>query len=345
MAEITVRYEALIEYEGERLVDSEIACILRVLNENKSLISASKTLGVSYARLWNLIARIERTIGKKIVETKKGGKKGGKAELTDLGKQLLETYEKANARLEELGLIGKMQKISEKPEIVIAHSHDPLFSAVLERLSEEISVKSICVGSGMALAMLTLGEADVACLHLYDPESGGYNSGFLEKFWLKDKVEKLGAFEREVVVAFRNDLEFKSLEELITGILKGNLRFANRNRGSGTRQFFDQVLLDYSRRLNIGLENIQGYESEFYTHDEVARQIYRGNFDAGALIGSIAKKFNLKCFHLTWEPYECYALKNRRSLAIERLKGLINSEWFKSLINVTPGYRLIHNSG
>ncbi|MDI9610036.1 MAG: substrate-binding domain-containing protein [Archaeoglobales archaeon] len=339
METITIRYDALIEYEGEIIVDSKVARILRAVNENRSLISASKALGMSYTKLWNTISKLERLTGKKILDTKKGGIDRGKAELTEFGKKLLEIYENSISKLEEAGIIGKMQKVSEVPDLVVAHSHDPVFSAILEKLGEEFSVKSLCLGSGLALAMLTLGEADVACIHLYDPEYG-YNSSFLEKLWLKDGVEKIGAFEREVVLAYRKELNFEGLEEIIGEILRGNLRFANRNRGSGTRQFFDQILLDYSKKLKIGLGNIQGYESEFYTHDEVAKQIYYSNFDAGAMIGYSAKKFNLKFFHLTWEPYECFALKNRKSKAIERLKDLMNSEWFKSLINVTPGYRL-----
>lgn len=340
MEEITARYEALIEYRGEKVVDSRLANILRALSQNKSLISTSKALGIPYAKLWNTISRLERLTGKKIVEARKGGREGGKAELTEFGKKLLEAYEKSNAKLEKLGLAGKMQATSEEPEIVIAHSHDPVLSAVIEKLSEDFSVRSLNVGSGMALAMLTIGEADVACMHLYDPESGSYNIGFLEKFWLKDRVEKLGGFGREIVIAYRKDLKFESIEEIMAEILKGSLRLANRNRGSGTRLILDQILQEYSKRLNLAIGNIQGYETEFYTHEEVAKQISESKFDAGLLIRFLAEKYNLKFFHIAWESYECFALKNRKSKAIERLKELMNSDWFKSLIKITSGYKL-----
>lgn len=337
MEEVTVSYDALIEYRGEKIVNSETASILRAINENKSIISASKALGIPYTRLWNTISKIERLAGRKIVKAKKGGKGGGKAELTEFGKQLLEAYDKAIAKIEKFGLIGK-QKIVEKPEIVIAHSHDPLFSAVIEKLSEYFNVKSLCVGSGMALAMFTLGEADVACLHLYDPGTGIYNTGFLEKFWLKDKVEKVGTIKREVVIAYRKDLKFGSIEDLIFEILNGKLRVANRNRGSGTRQIFDKVLSDYSNKLKIDNKNVCGYETEFFTHEEVANQISKSNFDVGVLIRYFAEKYDLKFFHLAWEFYECFALKNRKSRAVEHLKEIMNSEWFRSLIKITPGY-------
>jgi len=337
MEEISVRYEAFIEHRGEKIVDSEIARILKALNENKSMISASKALGMPYTRLWSTIAKLERLSGKKIVTAKKGGREGGKAELTDFGKKLLETYEIANARLEELGLSGS-QKIAKAPEVVVAHSHDPVFSAVLEKLSNEFSVNSLCVGSGMALAMLTLGEADVACIHLYDPESGVYNTPYLEKFWLKDRVFKLGALRRELVIAFRRDLNFVSLNELIAEILDGRVRVANRNRGSGTRIFFEKLLFDHSEKVDF--EKIQGYEREFYTHEEVAKQISTANFDVGVLLRFYAEKYGLKFFHLTWESYECFALKNRSSKAIKRLKELMNSDWFNALVRITPGYEL-----
>ncbi|MCS7143435.1 MAG: LysR family transcriptional regulator [Archaeoglobaceae archaeon] len=338
MEEITVCYEALVEYGGEKIVDCKVANLLRALNENRSLISASKALGIPYSRLWNTISKIERLSGRKIVEAKKGGKEGGKAELTEFGKRLLEAYEKAIERLEELGLIGK-QRIVEKPEIVIAHSHDPIFSIVIERLGEDFSVRSLCVGSGMALAMLTLGEADIACLHLYDPETGTYNTSFIEKFWLRDKVEKIGALKRELVIAYRRDLKFRSIDELIVEVLSGNLRVANRNRGSGTRQIFDQVLGEYSEKLKLDKENICGYETEFYTHEEIAKQISESNFDVGVLVRYFAEKYSLRFLHLAWESYECFALKKRKSMAIERLREIMSSDWFQSLIKITPGYK------
>ncbi|MDK2876537.1 MAG: putative molybdopterin biosynthesis protein [Archaeoglobaceae archaeon] len=337
MEELTTRYEILIEYRGEKIVDSAVARILKALDEKKSLISASKSLGISYARLWNIIARIERVTGEKIVEAKKGGKSGGGAELTDFGRRILNAYERANAKLEQLGLIGKMQKLSDEPEIVIAHSHDPVFSAIIERLSENFSVKSLCVGSGMALAMLTLGEVDVACAHLYD--QSGYNIAYLEKLWLKERVEKIGEFQRELVVAYRKDMDFDSFDELIAEILRGKLRVANRNRGSGTRLYFDLILSKYAEKLNLNFERISGYETEFYTHEEVARQIYGGNFDAGAVLRYFAEKYNLKFFHLTWETYECYSLKDRKKDAIDCLRDSMKSEWLRSLIHLTPGYR------
>lgn len=339
MKEITTRYETLVEYQGEKIVDSSVARILRALGEKKSFISASKSLGISYAKLWNIIARIERATGEKIVEARKGGKDGGRAELTDFGWKLLETYENANSLLEQLGLIGKMQKVSDKPEIVIAHSHDPIFSAIIEKVSENFSVKSLCVGSGMALAMLTLGEADVACAHLYDSESG-YNVAYLEKLWLRERVYRIGAFQRELVVAYRKDMDFDSFEDLIAEILRGKLRVANRNRGSGTRLYFDQILTKYAEKMNLNFEQTFGCETEFYTHEEVAKQICDRNFDAGAVLRYFAEKYNLKFFHLAWETYECYTLKDRQKKAIECLRNLMNSDWLKSLIQLTPGYRL-----
>jgi putative molybdopterin biosynthesis protein len=149
----------------------------------KSLISASRTLGISYSKLWNLVARIERATGRWIVEARKGGRDGGKAELTEFGRKLLEIYERINAKLQDFGFSGKMQKISEKPDLMISHSHDRIFSGLIEKLSEEFRVNSICLGSGMALMMLTPGEADVACAHLYEPKSG-YNTAYLERLWI-----------------------------------------------------------------------------------------------------------------------------------------------------------------
>jgi molybdopterin-binding protein len=68
--------------------------------------------------VWNYIQKIEKAVGEPIVETYKGGKTGGGgAELTALGKSLLEEYNQLEGYLNEMlseadGLEVKNLKIS-----------------------------------------------------------------------------------------------------------------------------------------------------------------------------------------------------------------------------------------
>ena len=346
LEDFIARYHVVIEFGGEPIVDAFTAMMLKAIRDRGSLLAASRGLGVPYARLWENIARMERIIGRKIVKTYKGGKGRGGASLTGLGERLLTLYEAAQARLERARLMGPVRSISDRPSVVIAYSHDPLISVLIsELLREGNEVDGLCLGSGLSIAMLTLKEADVACAHLYDFETGTYNEPYLRKLWLSDKVEKIGGFLRELVLAYRSELEIEDVESAVKNILLGKLRLANRNRGSGTRVYMDYLLKKDAQKYRLGMGNVRGYETEFRTHEEVAKQISSKRADIGLMLRYIAEKHELKWVHVTWEPYECYALKERvQNKVVKRMRELLNSEWFQSLLNTIPGYKTLDSN-
>jgi molybdate transport system regulatory protein len=58
---------------------------------------------MSYRYVWNYIEKIEKALGEPIVETYKGGKKGGGgAQLTELGKKLLVEYKQLEGYLSQV---------------------------------------------------------------------------------------------------------------------------------------------------------------------------------------------------------------------------------------------------
>lgn len=137
----------------------------------------------------------------------------------------------------------------------------------------------------------------------------------------------------EIAACYEAFIEFRG-EKVV------DARIASILRGSGTRLYFDHVLSMYAEKLRTGSDMVSGFETEFFTHEEVARQIYEKNFDAGAVLRYLAEEYGLRFFHLTWETYECYSLVNRRNEAIDRLRELMKSEWFGSLVRITPGCRI-----
>ncbi|MEM0078199.1 MAG: NUDIX domain-containing protein, partial [Thermoplasmata archaeon] len=68
--------------------------LLKNIEETKSLTNAVKKMSMSYRNGWGKIREVEERLGKKIVETRRGGKKVGETKLTDLGKSLMEEYSK-----------------------------------------------------------------------------------------------------------------------------------------------------------------------------------------------------------------------------------------------------------
>lgn len=331
-----------MEVGGVELIDEQIIDVLRIIREKRSLLAASKETGIPYSRLWERISRIESSLGRKLLIQKRGGRRGGGSALTSFGETILEIYNNARSKLEEAGLARPLGIPIGGSDLVVSYSHDPAMDLILRGLSARgIGVRGICSGSGLSLAMLALGEADVSCMHIYDPGLNEYNRPYLERFGLIDRVEYIGGFLREVVLAYRGDIVVNDAEEAFRGILEGRYRVALRNRGSGTRAYFDHLLKIYSDRLGIVMKNVKGSETEYLTHDEVCRSIEAGRADIGLTIKYSAEKHGLRFIHVTWEPYECYILRERVwKGAVEEMRKILSREFLAGIVSLMPGYRL-----
>jgi molybdate transport system regulatory protein len=84
-----------LEYKGKPLLGKGGAEILEAVKKKQSISKAAKKAGMSYRYVWNYLDSVSKTIGEPIVETFKGGKKGGGgAKLTRLGASLLKEYKR-----------------------------------------------------------------------------------------------------------------------------------------------------------------------------------------------------------------------------------------------------------
>ncbi|HEW63807.1 substrate-binding domain-containing protein [Fervidicoccus fontis] len=310
--EIKIKFEPILIFRGESILDSNGADILKAIEREESMISVSKKLGIPYSRVWELIVRIERVTGKKVVITQKGGKRGGKTKLTDFGKKLVSMYESALAYINKnIGPLSQYISISINSQLTMARSSDYIMDIVVNNaIKKGCKIDDLIIGSGLSLAMLALEKADIACMHLYDPITDDYNKSFIERFWLKDRVEKIISFKRELVFAYRRDLPHMELKDIIHKLLNGELKLINRNRGSGTRDLLDLLLKEEAKYLNKEVEKVVGYESEYQTDDEIIKMISSGKGDIGLTLRYLAEKHNLKYTHVKWETYECFSLKN-----------------------------------
>jgi len=92
-----------LEYKGEPLLGKGGAQILEAIKETKSISKAAKELGMSYRYVWNYLAKIEKTMQESVVQTYRGGRKGGGgAQLTKLGESLLKDYRRVEGYVGEI---------------------------------------------------------------------------------------------------------------------------------------------------------------------------------------------------------------------------------------------------
>ena len=92
-----------LEYKGEPLLGKGGAEILEAVREEKGISKAAEKTGMSYRYVWDYLARTEQTLQKPIVETHRGGRRGGGgAKLTELGESLLREYKRVAGYVNEL---------------------------------------------------------------------------------------------------------------------------------------------------------------------------------------------------------------------------------------------------
>jgi len=232
--------------------------------------------------------------------------------------------------LEDLNII--------KNNIIVTGSHDLVLDVLRNELQGEFSdfnLVSFNVGSMGGLLALKQKRTHLATTHLLDPESGEYNFPYIKKMLPRRELVVMNLTYREqgIMVKRGNPKNIKGIEDLV----KKDIKFINRQKGSGTR-----VLLDYLlKKKGINPLDIQGYSKEEYTHLMVASDVAEGSVDAGLGILSAAKAFRLDFVPVVKERYDIIIPKKYySSLKIQKLLTIIRSEKFKKKVLNLGGYDL-----
>jgi len=92
-----------LEYKGKPLLGKGGAQILKAIEEVESISKAAEKVGMSYRYVWNYLAKIEKSLQEPVIQTYKGGRKGGGgAHLTELGENLLKEYTRVEGYVGEI---------------------------------------------------------------------------------------------------------------------------------------------------------------------------------------------------------------------------------------------------
>ncbi len=220
--------------------------------------------------------------------------------------------------------------------IVAIGSHDlalDLLASHLRRKDPRLTLASSNVGSLGGLMALSRGEAHLAGCHLLDEETGEYNLPFVRRYLKGKPVVVLGLVRRiqGLIVPRGNPRGIVSLADLA----REDLRFVNRQRGSGTRVLLDHML----RRQGISPERIRGYQREEYTHLAVAAAVAGGSADVGLGILSAARAMGLDFVPLLSEQYDLVIPRESyESELVQPLLAVIRGDEFRREVEALGGY-------
>ena len=97
MSELKIR----LYFDDESWIGPGKVRLLELIEERGSISAAGRAMGMSYKRAWDLVAEMNRIFGGPVATAQTGGKSGGGAEVTPLGRSVIEHFrglEKETAR-------------------------------------------------------------------------------------------------------------------------------------------------------------------------------------------------------------------------------------------------------
>jgi len=220
--------------------------------------------------------------------------------------------------------------------LIMIGSHDntvDLLANELKRRDSRVHLSSSNVGSLGGIMAVRRGQTHLAGSHLLDTESGDYNFSYIARY-LKGvpvRVVQLAMREQGLLVSPGNPLNLQGVEDL----LRPDVRFVNRQAGSGTR-----ILLDYQlERLGLSPDAIQGYDEDEFTHMAVAVNVLSGRAQAGMAIYAAAKALGLDFIPVARERYDLIVPEAEwEDPKIRMLLDIVGSAEFRRMVEALGGY-------
>ena len=328
------RVVLVLEGPGGLRVGPELAGLLLMIDRLGSIRRASAALGLRYSTAWDLLRSAEERLGGPLVEASRGGRRGGGASLTGLGRRVLDEYLLNHRVLLGAGFEPPARAGGHPGEgLVYAGSHDPLAERALGALRRSgVSVEALWAGSTAGALMILMGEADVAGVHLCEGD-GECNVHAYERLGLREVAVLVRGYERLVGLASRRPLP--GVGEALDMILQGRLRVAWRQPGSGSRILLERMLSERSG------SPYRAPGGRWYpTHLAVAEAIARGEADVGLVHLSAARYYGLSFLPVRWESFDFLVRRDVGSSVARMILGEV-----RSLAGQLPGYRVPGDAG
>lgn len=209
-----------------------------------------------------------------------------------------------------------------------------ILTRYLEKQFPQVHFLRRYIGSIDGLMALYRGLANVVTAHLWDSDTNEYNTPYVRRLMPGHQTCVINLVYRMegFYVAKGNPKNLTTWGDLV----KPEVRYVNRERGSGAR-----VLLDEQLRISgIKRQDILGYGEEELTHLAVASKVARGEADVGLGIEKVAMQFvNLDFIPLHKERYDLVIrLEDLERPHFQALISILRSSAFRNEVQGIGGY-------
>ncbi|WP_336635030.1 helix-turn-helix transcriptional regulator [Lysinibacillus fusiformis] len=220
------------------------------------------------------------------------------------------------------------------PKIIIS-GQDVVLDVLAKYMEKRQSSKVLRSHEGSfngIMAMYT-GECDIASLHMFDGDTGDYNTPYIKKIFVSHPFLLINVVSRRAgfYVQQGNPLELEAFKDFKTK----SFTLINREKGSGARTLLDEQL----RIHHIAPSTIDGYDKEEMSHLDVASAVANGYADVGIGVEKIAKLVNVDFIPVIRERYDIVLLKTPdNQQLIDIVKEILTSVDFQSEVAALGDY-------
>jgi molybdate-binding protein/DNA-binding XRE family transcriptional regulator len=207
-----------------------------------------------------------------------------------------------------------------------------LLAHMVEKISG-VEIVSAAASSKLALTWLSEGKVHIAGSHLEDPKTGEFNLPYIRKQFPDEDfiVVTFARWEEGFVVAAGNPKRVLKMEDLA----RKNVRFVNREPGSGSRGLLDQLM----EKAKMDAEKVQGYDRIAQGHLAAAYCVVSREADVCLATRSAAQTFGLDFVPLHSERYDLVMRKRTADLpAVKAFLDVLQRATLRRKLEVLAGY-------
>jgi molybdate transport repressor ModE-like protein len=341
MAKISIRPTWHFESDRGDIIDTRLFRLLRALRDTGTLKLAVNQVEMSYRHAWDMLKQASNVLGSPLVRMERG--KG--AQLTTLGEKLLWAEQRSDA-----SLFPQLENVASELNLEIVRARAESHLVLRLHASHGYAVEKLpqlmanhgratmdlqYMSSVDALASMCRGQCDLAGFHV---PLGKIGRGLWEHYarWITPRqatVIRLVIRTQGIIVAPGNPKGIGSIADLV----RADVKFVHRQRGSGTRILLDGLL----RAAGIDPARVNGYGTGEFTHAAVGAFVSSGIVDAAFGVEPAARQFKLDFIPIARERY-MLACRNEslEQAPIQELISLLRGSALREIIGPVPGYEL-----
>jgi molybdate transport repressor ModE-like protein len=324
--------------DGREASLTDVVPLLALVAEEGSIAQAAQRKGLSYRHAWGLLRDVEERLGGALIAKARG--RG--SVLSELGEAVLRSQRLCAERLH-----GNLQALASEvasdlnrwlapdvQDLRIHASHGYAVAALVTALvGDQVPVEIKYRDSADAITALARGECDLAGFHL---PRGEFRAACADAYrnWLDPQRHVLVHLTRRKQGLFVERGNPRGIAGL-ADLARADIRFVNRQPGSGTRLLIDLLLT----RIGVDPDRVNGYASSELTHSAIAAFVASGMADVGFGVEPAAHHFGLDFIPIVDEDY--YFACERSQLEREPLAAvleLLRGEPFGASVAQLQGY-------